>query len=144
MSLATLPLEWALREPPLPPTAVHAAGEFARALARRLLEQGETAGPLTGVATATELLLLGPQEALPWVEGLTYLGRSAAAPSLYLSTLWRPSLPEALVERALLQRLRLVPPVALLPHDGRVFPLAQARALDPAALRRWLDAGGGP
>jgi len=86
-------LEWQPRCEPLQPGGVWAQGGAARKLALRLLESQPLANSLRGCSAQGQLVLLGPAELLGWVEGAIYLGCDAYCSSLYLPTLWRPSLP---------------------------------------------------
>ncbi|MCB9564908.1 MAG: hypothetical protein H6708_31365 [Kofleriaceae bacterium] len=52
------------------------------------------------------LAVVGDAARLPWVDGVAYLGRDLAAPSLLVPTTLAPDAPPALVERALRARLR--------------------------------------
>jgi hypothetical protein len=137
-----LTLAWGPRARPLEPTAVFAAGPAAAALLRRLGQRSEEAlGALRGVAAAPGsalpfVLVLGEAALLPWADGVLYLGRDPAAPSLLLPTAASPLVPLALVERALLQRAPAQPPpLAVLPAPwGLVVPVGEARPLSRARL----------
>jgi len=130
---------WHPRDEPLAPAAVAAVGEAARRLAQRLL-----AGPpgalarLRGVASAALIVLIGEPDALPWVDGARYLGRDERAPALLLPTALAPSVPPALLERALLARAPHGP-LAVLLAPPRLVGLAAARPLTSARLRAWLE-----
>lgn len=139
---ALLPLRWQVREPPLPATAAAATGRAAVVLARHLLSRpGDSFSLLSGIASADLLLVIGPTAALPWVDGVQYLGRDPDAPALLLSTTLRPAVPLPLVERAVMLRRRGAPaPTAVLLDPPLLVPLEAARTLDPAVLRRWLEA----
>lgn len=141
---ALLPLRWQVREPPLEPLAAAATGPAARALAERLLAMpDERLAALRGVAGPELVLVQGAAEALPWVDGAQYLGRDPEAPGLLLPTSLRPGVPLPLVERAVMLRRRAVPmPMALLLEPPLLVPLEEARPLERAALRRWLEEAG--
>jgi hypothetical protein len=134
------PTAWRPRSAPLQPQAVLAEGDAAKALVRRLQERSdEGLVRLRGVRTSSlplALLLVGEPEDLPWADGVVYLGRDEAAPSLFVPSLLEPTFPIALLERALLARFaRLAAPLAIAPGARpRVFPIGSARPL----LRRNL------
>ena len=139
---AAVLFDWLPREPPLEPRAVVAEEEAAHRLAARLLERpDESLGSLQGVSGPGLLILLGPADDLPWVDGASYLGRDDSAPSLLLPTALRPSLPVALLERAVRRQFAdAAPPVALLPGTARVVSVAPARAVDRKSLLAWREA----
>lgn len=125
----TLVLAWLPRAAPLAVSAAYAAGEAARALARRLLAR-EALGELAGVAGDALLLVIG--EALPWVDGIVYLGRDPDAPRLLLPTALAPTIAPAVLDA-------LVPgagPAAVVP--GRIVPCGEARAIDRDRLAAWV------
>ncbi len=129
-------VRWHTRSVPLQPDGVVARGSASSRLAHRLL-----AGPLdglSGVCGPDLVAVLG--EALPWVDGVVYLGAAPAAPGLYLPTFAEPDLHPQLVLNAL--RLRGVTgPVALLPQDGVVLPLSECRPIVSSRLHAWLRGG---
>ena len=136
---------WITREPPLAPGVVVARGGVARRLARRLLRASdEDLARWRGVSGDATLAVVGERETLPWTDGVTYLGRDPAAPSLWLPTTLRPDVPVELFERALLARASQVsPPLAVLVHEDVTdfLSLAEARPIARAVLTRWLDGG---
>lgn len=137
MSAGSLGLEhWRPREPPLEATLALGSGAVGLALARRVLRHDTLAG-LSAVVTDEALLIAGSE--LPWVEGIAYFGRSAAAPSVLQPTTLEPPLDEALLERRLLAEL--APPVLIDPRRGLLVSLRELRALDRAKLRAWLERG---
>lgn len=129
-------LELKARAVPLEPCAVVAEGEVALRLAQRLGR--EVGAPLRVVTSSTLLVALGPAEALPWVDGVRYLGAEAGCPSLLLPTTWETSVPVLLADRAL-RRTNQLPdgPLALLSLT-RVVPLVSAAPLTHALLERFL------
>lgn len=137
----TIVLKWLPRERPLTPCAAVAQGEAAQRLARRLLEYGEAElEQLQGVAEHGMLLVRGEAAALPWAEGVVYLGQDAEAPALLLPTALRPDFPAALLERAMRAQFPTVaPPLAVLPGTMQVVSLAGARTLARASLEAWLE-----
>jgi hypothetical protein len=132
-------VRWAPREPPLAPRAAIGLGEVARALARRLLAlPAEAMGRLSGVGGADVLVVMADEAALPWVDGVIYLGRDPEAPSLLLPTTLRPDVPPPLFEEAVLGRVRGTPPVVVLPEPPVLVATGAARPLDRGALEAWL------
>src|SRR5688572_27438614 len=132
-------LTWRPRITPLAPAAVVARDAAARALAGRALARDDEAlSQLKGVGAPGFLLLVGPGDALPWADGVAYLGRDERAPSLLLPTAEEPVTPLALLERAVLGRFPgLAPPIALLAAPPLVASASAARAVDRAQLRAW-------
>lgn len=137
---------WHARWPPLPPAAVCATGPAARRLAERLLRPDADLALLAGVGTPDLLVLTGPVEALPWVDGAFYLGRDPSAPELLLPTTSAPNAPAALFRRALLgPREGLAPPVAVWPTADpdtalAALSLVDAHPVEPERVRAWLEA----
>jgi len=134
------------RAEPLAPCAAAAEGAAAAALVRALLRRDDAAlAGLSGVAAPGLLVVTGPAEALPWADGVRYLGRDPAAPALLLPTALEPEAPAALVERALLAAAgpadRVAAPFAVLDGPLRLVPLGEARPLDRSALLAWLERG---
>jgi hypothetical protein len=131
-------LAWIEREPPLAVAGVVGLGPAARALGRRLLARGD-AEAFRGLVREETLVLLGRDP--PWAEGVVYLGREPLAPGLYLPTRLRTVEDPSLVgERLLLEGVHGA--AALLPEQGIVLALAEARRLDPDQLRDWVDHDG--
>ena len=132
---------WSPRPEPLTPGAAWAQGEAARRLARRLLAADDEAlARLRGVAGSDLLLILGDEDALPWVDGIGYLGTSAEATALLLPTHLQPSVPEDLLERAVLARSQPgTSPIALLAGPTLRVATATARPLARTRLETWLE-----
>jgi len=132
------PLGWQPAGEAVPqPAGLVACGALARALLARLREREATerAG-LTIVATRDMLVLLGPADRLPWLDGVRYCAPHADAPMLWLPTDAVPGLPADLVLANLAARgARL--PFLLWDAPEQVLPLDQPIALDDACLT-WL------
>jgi hypothetical protein len=126
---------------PLAPTCVWAEGPSAQALAARLLARSDEAlRTLRGAAAPGLLAVLGEAEALPWVDGVNYLGRDPEAPALLLPTLRAPDVHPALLERALLARASAgAAPLGVLLAPERLLPLGRARPLSRVALLAWAE-----
>jgi hypothetical protein len=130
------------RATPLAPRAVVAEGAAAKALGARLVRATDEALARLEVLVGDGLLIaLGETEALPWVEGVSYLGSDEAAPGLLVPTTRAPNAHPALVERALRRALR-VPAgrLAWLPEGERVVSLAEAAPPSRARLQAWVEA----
>ena len=126
------------RGEPLPPAAVLAHGEAAVRLARRLVRRpAAELARWSGVAAPGLLLLLG--EALPWLDGVRYLGREPEAPALLVPTTLAPDVPAALVERRLIGEGTRAP-IVVCDEPAVIFSAAAARTVSAAGLRRWLGA----
>lgn len=138
---ATVTVRWLPREPPLVPACVIALDDVARALGRRMQRMDDaTLSALRGVAGRGCLALLGDATTLPWVDGVTYLGRVAEAPSLLVPTVLRPDVTLALFERALMREAPCAAPMAILPRATGLVALSLAEALpiSRARLAAWL------
>ena len=134
-----LRIGWVPRRLPLDPSAAFARGRAATALARRLLALDDAAlAELRGVAGEGWLLVVGATDALPWADGVVYLGRDRDAPALLVPTAWSPDVPVALLERALVARHALVsPPLAVLAGPPACVGAGEARPLERARLDAW-------
>jgi hypothetical protein len=132
--------KWRARATALAPIAVAARDDVAIAFALRLLAlDDESLAKLKGVAGQRLLIALGDEELLLWVNGVTYLGRDDAAPSLLLPTTLEPDVPVALFERALLKRLNQSAPIAVLPAlPPIVTSVSPARPISRETLTDWL------
>ncbi len=128
--MSKIVIAWNPRIIPLAPVAVVAQGMVVAALTKRLLDGSDAElAELAGV-WAMELLIVRSENPtrLPWVDGVTYLGRDSAAPSLLVSTTHQPILPVALVERAIRMRFpALGAPFAILPDGNTVVSLGDCR-----------------
>lgn len=136
MTGPAIELRWTSRERPLDPRAAAATGEVADRLLERLRElPDDRLGRLRGVVGDDLLVVLGAPDDLPWVDGIVYLGRSEDAPALLVPTHQAPSVPEALLESAVLGRAdQHQPPLALLPRRALLASVAAARPLSVEAL----------
>lgn len=132
-------VSWRPRREPLAPSGAAARGAAAARLARRLLEEDDDSlAELRGVGGRDVLVILGAAERLPWVEGVTYVGRDEHAPALLLPTTLEPSVPAALVERAFAARFPKLMPCAVLTGPSALVPVAEARAVARKTLLKWL------
>jgi hypothetical protein len=133
---------WLPRATPLKPTTVLACGAAVAGLLARLRSlSDEDLTSLRGVSGKALLIVLGPEDALPWADGVVYLGRDPSAPSLLLPTNIQPSAPLDLFERALRRQFpTLTPPIIALPE--LVASVAEARPISRVLLtsRELLEA----
>jgi hypothetical protein len=131
---------WIARDVPLPPVAVAVPRAVARLLATRWrTAAGAAVESLRAAATPSALLLFGDVEALPWADGVLYLGRDPEAPRLLVPTALAPDVPIGLFERALFTRWPATrAPAALLLEPMRLADAASPGPLDLASLRAWL------
>jgi hypothetical protein len=135
-----LAVRWRPRERPLAPVAVAARGEAAPRLARRLLRGPQPLTAFRLVAGRQILVVLGPSEDLPWVDGVFYLGRDDSAPALLLPTHSAPTAPLPLLERAWLRRAPgATLPLAVVPGPGLLISIGRARTARDADVRAWLE-----
>jgi len=138
--MTTVPLRWRARTVPLAPRALLARDQVARALARRLLAEGDVGlASLRACAADATLVVLADEARLPWVDGAVYLGHDPAAPALLVPTHREPGVPADLFAEALAMRLGRGP-WAVLPDDGGLIavPLAAAGPVSRARLETWL------
>jgi hypothetical protein len=135
-------LRWTPRAEPLAPEAALGFDGAAEALARRLARAGDEAlARLRGVAGDGVVAVLGVADDLPWVDGVEYVGRAPGAPSLLLPTQVAPSVPAALLERAVVARAGAAP-IAVSAARRRLVSLAGARPIDRVRLAAWLARAG--
>lgn len=133
-------INWIARDTPLLPAAVAAHGPASVRLARRLLQlPDESLAQLEGIAGQQLILVQGSEQQLPWVDGVQYLGVDPAAPFLLLPTNYRPSLPEAFVQRALLKKAECSGRIAVLPVPLLLVPLNSARPVSRNVLTAWTE-----
>ena len=127
-------MTWRPRFTPLVPVGVAARGTAATSLAHRLLQDPDSLSHYKAVGAPGLLVILG--EELPWVDGVVYLGHDAQSPSLLLPTNVEPSVPAALLQRA----LALNGPCALLLDPPSIVLLTEARTIARESLVKWLEA----
>lgn len=140
MTDARIQVRWTPRAAPLAARAVIATGAAATTLGRRLAALSDDAlGALAAVAGEQLLVVLGESSALPWADGVTYLGRDEAAPDLLLPTALEPTVPAAVLEAAVRKQIAHAP-VVVLPSPARFISCGTARAIDRGRLMSWLEA----
>ncbi len=137
MKSKQIQVSWTPRRTPLTAVAAAARGEAAIRLVKRLLARDDDhLRLLQGIGGADLAIITGPQDQLPWVDGVTYLGRASGAPDLLLPTNLQPTVPENLLARAI-AHAKIPPPVALLVDHRTLVSLAQALPLSRATLVAW-------
>ena len=132
-------ITWKPRDAPLLPVAVAAKGETSLRLARRLLQlTDEYLSRLEGVAGKRLIVIQGPTELLPWVDGVQYLGVDGSAPSMLFPTNYEASLPPELLASAL-ARTAGQGVIAVLPNPLLLVPMREARPVARETLTAWLE-----
>jgi hypothetical protein len=137
---AKLAVGFRARAVPLEASGVYADGAVAVALALQLAGAArEQLRELRAAVVQRALIVLGPEHALPWVDGVTFVGACARAPELLLPTYCEPDVPVDLVLRALAPRQGAERGgcYLLLPHARSVITIAHAARADAEALRLW-------
>lgn len=137
-------VRWVRRLAPLPPVAVAARGDAAKALVRRLLLDADSQlANLSLVAGARLVVARADSDTLPWVDGARYLGIDPEAPNVLLPTTRAPDVPVQLFERHLLSvHGGLRSPVAVLANGDSgltLVSLSDGRPPTRAGLARWLE-----
>lgn len=130
MPAGLIEVTWRVRARPLEAVAVVGRGPVAHALADRVLRAPES---WSGVVGDRLLVVVG--EDLPWVDGVTYLGR--AHPALWLDTRREPDVPLDW----LVQRLCRSGPVAWVHEPDALVPLAELAPLHLPTLQAWRSRG---
>jgi len=133
-------VSWLPRSEPLAPCACIARGTAARALADTLLAwEPARLDRIKACAGDGVLVVLGEGPDLPWLDGITYLGRDDAAPHLLMPTSRRPDVPVDLFARALAARVRGTPGAVLPDPAGGILwvPVAAAGPIERASLEAW-------
>lgn len=134
------PIAWIPRDVPLVPVAVVGRGPVARLLLDRLRAlPDERLARLEGGSAESLAIVMGAADDLPWVDGVTYLGRDPAAADLVVPTTKAATAPAPLVEAALRRQAEsaggpFAGPFAVLLDPLTIVPLASLRRIDRAAL----------
>ena len=95
---------------------------------------------IAAVAGNDLIVVLGEATALPWTDGVIYLGRDESAPELLRPTALTPTVPAAVLEAAIRKVVPKASPVAVMPSPARLIPCGSARSIDRALLAAWLEA----
>lgn len=133
-----IPISWATRsDSPLKPEIVVASGKLACHLLTKCLDFNEQRlAHIEGLSCA-DLVLLKSDEDLPWIKGVSFLGRDALAPNIYIPTHLTANVPLPLLEKALLKKTG-VGPIAVLPVFHQLLPLDKLLNLDRQTINVWL------
>lgn len=86
----------------------------------------------------TVVVILGEFDVLPWVEGVTYLGRDVSAPGLLLPTLRAPLVPLEIYATAVRARVATAGQVACLNEGSLLVPVVSARPVGIGEIRAAL------
>lgn len=137
MNCPPIKIEWRNRFDALPPCAVIATGDAARALAEKLVSfDQERQRKLKGIGAEKMILILGEEGDLPWTNEAVYLGRDPKMPAKLLPTTLQPNVPLDLFERVLDARFKRLAPFAVLPKI--IVPFGTAKSLSGSILENWL------
>ena len=132
--VSTFPWQWRPVADAASPRAAVGQGVAAnRLLARLAALPPQRRATLTATGTADWLIVLGPADDLPWVEGVRYAAPCAACPALWLPTHCAPTVPVDLLWRNLEARHRRTP-LLLWPDPAAVLPLDRQLPADDALL----------
>ncbi|PHV04346.1 hypothetical protein CSQ96_26455 [Janthinobacterium sp. BJB412] len=130
-------MAWQARPTALTPAGLVAPGALAPALLTLLRQrEAKQLSALSVLATRDLLVLLGANDALPWIDGARYCAPDPDARNLWTPTHLAPALPSDLVQANLLERAGSSP-VLLWHAPEQLLPLAGAQALTPSLLD-WL------
>ena len=130
-------LEWIANEHAPVPAGLIAVTGVARQLLHKLqMLAAEDLSSLSVVASRDLLVVLGPPDILPWLDGVQYCAPHPQARDLWLPTHTSTSLSADLVQAALARRLG-VQPMLLLDEPEQIIPLGDAAYLS-ADLLLWL------
>ena len=133
----TSPIGWRwlpVADAPAPRAAVGHGIAATRLLARLAAWPTARRAALAVTGTRDWLVVLGPGDDLPWVDGVRYAAPWADCPSLWLPTHAVPDLPPDLLCKALDARHHRAP-VLLWPEPAAVLPLDRQLPADDTVLR---------
>lgn len=130
-------IAWQTRPTALTPAGLVAPATLAPALLSLLrLSEARQLSALSVVATRDLIVLLGDNDALPWLDGARYCAPDPDARNLWTPTHLAPALPVDLVQTNLIERAGSSP-VLLWHAPEQLLPLAGAQTLTPPLLD-WL------
>ncbi len=137
----TLSLTWTHREPPLQPEGVFAYGPAVNSLVQRLLRFDDSIlQSLKGIGSKEFIVIIGPEEKLPWVKGLIYLGRDIKTPGILLPTLRKPTTDGLLVAEALAEK-GMKKPAFLVDAPSCCGSVAEAQPISRRHLQQLTGSG---
>ena len=137
-------MNWGWRDEPEPPVAqgVIGVGVVARRLFAAIEARPQSAWRSLMAAANDDLLILtGPTEDLPWVDGAQYIAPRTEVPALWLPTAQRPTPPLDLLDRAI-RRQHQQSPLLLLPTPAQLVPLTRLLPVDASLLRQFRQRWG--
>jgi MoxR-vWA-beta-propeller ternary system domain bpX5 len=121
----------------LQPSALIAFGDSAIRLRKKLLSfDDEKLSNLQGVFADNLLFVAGETDNLPWIDGGIYLGKDVNAPSIFLPTNLRPTIPIDLFEKALLSKFAAQKPFAVI--ENQIIPIGKMRPISRRILNEIL------
>lgn len=130
---AKLKIIWRNRFDALAPSAVIAFDAAAKKLKEKLVAlDDEKLDLMQGVFAENLLFIAGAEENLPWTDGVSYLGKDALAPQIFLPTNRRPDVPLDLFEKKLLQNFAAQKPFAVL--ENKIIPIGKMRPVSRKIL----------
>lgn len=132
-----LPIRWTGNLIPLAPEMVVAEGTTARDLLKKVIDFENRRFALFEGLSAGDIVFIKSDDELPWIKGVSYLGRHASAPNLYLPTHTTANVPIQLLERALVKKAGSSP-IAILPEHNLLVPLSKLLRLNRAVISDWL------
>lgn len=136
--MTLVPIDWQDRAVPLAPRAILAIESTAERLAKKLLKlKDEDLALLRGAGTSRLILLLGPSDRLPWVDGVQYYGIDPVAPSLFLPCHRIPTIDLAIVYKAFLNITKGAQHL-ICPKRKWLVPAGSARPVHRDAIAKWL------
>jgi MoxR-vWA-beta-propeller ternary system domain bpX5 len=103
---------------------------------RLLLLDDEKLSNLQGVFAENLMFITGEPEKLPWIDGGIYLGKDVNAPSIFLPTNLRPTIPIDLFEKALLSKFAAQKPFAVI--ENQIIPIGKMRPISRRILNEIL------
>lgn len=132
-----LEIKWQNRFDSLEPLALIAFDESVIHLKEKLLTfDDERLSALQGVFAENLLFIAGASENLPWINGGIYLGKDEIAPSIYLPTNLRPTMPIDLFEKSLLHKFSEQRPFAVV--KNQIIPVGKMRPISKNILSQIL------
>ncbi len=125
-----LEIKWQNRFDSLQPLALIAFDDSAIRLKEKLLTfDDEKLLNLQGVFAENLLFITGKSENLPWIDGGIYLGKDQNAPTIFLPTNLRPTIPIDLFEKSLLRKFVAQKPFAVVKNKiipiGKMLPISR-------------------
>lgn len=130
-------LAWQTRPAALTPAGLVVTGALAPTLLLLLRRrEAKQLSALSVVATCDLMVLLGANDALPWIDGARYCAPDPDARNLWTPTHLVPALPTDLVQANLIERAGSSP-ILLWNAPEQLLPLAGAQILTPSLLD-WL------